>query len=138
MVHFSTGICLSDCGVLKGFLEEFLRRAEIRTLLKWGQRSTRRSRRRSKSASSLDRSNSATMLAEPCHAQRSPDFARQYAEVLPCDVTRAGWLVAFRCLGGGDLSIERQTACARRSISPTQVNAGCQLQSECATESSYA
>ena len=42
MVHFSAGICLSDCGVLKGFLEEFLRRAEIRTLLKWGQHSTRR------------------------------------------------------------------------------------------------
>jgi len=31
MVHFSAGICLSDSGVLKGFLEEFLRRAEIRT-----------------------------------------------------------------------------------------------------------
>jgi len=30
MVHFSARICLSDCGVLKGFLEEFLRRAEIR------------------------------------------------------------------------------------------------------------
>ena len=30
MVHFSARICLSDCGVLKGFLEELLRRAEIR------------------------------------------------------------------------------------------------------------
>ena len=33
MVHFSARICLSDCRVLKVFLEEFLRRAEIRTVL---------------------------------------------------------------------------------------------------------
>ena len=33
MVHFSARICGPDCGVIKGFLEEFLRRAGIRTIL---------------------------------------------------------------------------------------------------------
>ena len=49
------------------------------------------------------------MLAGSCRTQRSSDYARQYAQVLPFDVTRAGWQVAFRCLGGGD---------RRRSIDP--------------------
>ena len=40
MVRFPARICGPDCGVLKGFLEEFLRRAEIRTLLKWGHPTT--------------------------------------------------------------------------------------------------
>ncbi len=34
MVHFSAGICLLDCGVLKVGSEEFLRRGKIRRLLK--------------------------------------------------------------------------------------------------------
>ena len=62
MVHFSTGICLSDCGVLKGFLEEFLRRAEIRTLLKWGNRPTQMTRVTWRLASSA--------LFQPSHVTR--------------------------------------------------------------------
>jgi hypothetical protein len=32
------------------------------------------------------------------------------------------------CFGGGDRMHETQSACARRSISPTQINASCELQ----------
>ena len=46
------------------------------------------------------------MLAGSCHPQWSSDYARQYAQVLPFDVTRADRQLTFRCLGGGDLALE--------------------------------
>ena len=44
------------------------------------------------------------------------------------DVTGARKQDAFRRSGGGDRRIESEYADARRSISPTQVNASCEVQ----------
>ena len=85
MVHFSAGICLSDCGVLQGFLEEFLRRAGIRTLLKWGSRSTRKSYLSSQLASFLGRFNNATTRADSGLSPLPSDLSRRCSKLL-------GWM----------------------------------------------
>jgi len=51
--------------------------------------------------------------------QALSDLARLCSFDAPVDLTVAGKQVVFRCVGGGDRSIELQNACARRSISPT-------------------
>ena len=89
MVHFWEKICTSVWYRVERAKSGVSGSAGIPTLLKWGQRSTRRSCVISKLASFEDGSFGATMLAGSCHSPRISDSARQCNLVLQVDVPQA-------------------------------------------------